>query len=183
MCELHYLTTLGDKRKILSFIKIISVLSLNRSYNRNNIKYSFGQDYTRFCCFCDLSQRTVKNGNVKKPAFGSMPLIDMHFKRVAVGIVGLIAQPHSTCVQKVDRIQSIAVKGTHTVYFSSSFYIINQKPMIHRTDFHCITTWVARFSRRNFAMHSHILWFPVYDPDALIFKINFNFIARSDCAL
>ena len=35
------------------------------------------------------------------------------------------------------------IKGTHTVYFSSSFYIINQKPMIHRTDFRCINTWVA----------------------------------------
>ena len=31
-------------------------------------------------------------------------------------------------------------KGTHTVYFSSSLYIINQKPMIPRTHFHCITT-------------------------------------------
>ena len=28
------------------------------------------------------------------------------------------------------------IKGTHTVYFSSSFYIINQKPMIPSTDFH-----------------------------------------------
>ena len=32
------------------------------------------------------------------------------------------------------------LKGTHTVYFSSSLYIKNQKPMIPRTDFHCITT-------------------------------------------
>ena len=31
-------------------------------------------------------------------------------------------------------------KGTHTVYFSSSLYIINQKPMIPRTYFHCKTT-------------------------------------------
>ena len=38
------------------------------------------------------------------------------------------------------------IKWTHTVYFSSSLYIINQKPMIPRTHFHCITTWVARFS-------------------------------------
>ena len=35
-------------------------------------------------------------------------------------------------------------KGTNTVYFSSSLYIINQKPMILRTDFHCMTTWGAR---------------------------------------
>ena len=40
----------------------------------------------------------------------------------------------------------IIVKGTHTLHFSSSLYIINQKPMIPRTDFHCITTWVARSS-------------------------------------
>ena len=37
-----------------------------------------------------------------------------------------------------------AVKGTHTVYFSSSLYIINQKPILPRTHFHCITTWVVR---------------------------------------
>ena len=37
-------------------------------------------------------------------------------------------------------------KGTHTVYFSSSFYIINQKPMVPRTDFHCITKYVVRSS-------------------------------------
>ena len=38
------------------------------------------------------------------------------------------------------------VKGTHTIYFGSSLYIINQNPMIHRSDFHFITTWVARTS-------------------------------------
>ena len=37
------------------------------------------------------------------------------------------------------------VKGTHTVYFSSSLYIINQKPIIPRTH-NCITTWVASSS-------------------------------------
>ena len=38
---------------------------------------------------------------------------------------------------------TVKLKGTHTVYFSSSLYIINQKPMIPRTHFHCKTTWVA----------------------------------------
>ena len=38
------------------------------------------------------------------------------------------------------------VKGNHTVYFSSSLYIINQKPMIPKTLFHCITTCAARSS-------------------------------------
>ena len=37
-------------------------------------------------------------------------------------------------------------KGTHTVYLSSSLYIVNQKPMIPRTLFHCIPTWVVRSS-------------------------------------
>ena len=36
------------------------------------------------------------------------------------------------------------IKGTHTIYFSSSLYIKNQKPLMPRTHFHCITTWVAR---------------------------------------
>ena len=34
------------------------------------------------------------------------------------------------------------IKGAHTIYFSSSLYIVNQKPMIPRTHFHCITTLV-----------------------------------------
>ena len=38
-------------------------------------------------------KRTVKKGNVKKVPLGSMPLIDMPFKRVAVDIVGPIAPP------------------------------------------------------------------------------------------
>ena len=42
--------------------------------------------------------------------------------------------------------QDTDIKGTHTVYFSSFLYIINQKPRIPRTDFLCITTWVARSS-------------------------------------
>ena len=41
-------------------------------------------------------------------------------------------------------------KGTHTVYFCSSLYIINQKPMIHTTDFHCIIKRVAHFFRVKF---------------------------------
>ena len=54
------------------------------------------------------------------------------------------------------------LKETHTVYFSSSFYIMNQKPTIPRTDFHRITTWVARSSGSNLATQLLILWFRVY---------------------
>ena len=38
------------------------------------------------------------------------------------------------------------LKGPILFYLSSSFYIINQKPVIPRTDFHCISTWVAHSS-------------------------------------
>ena len=34
------------------------------------------------------------------------------------------------------------IKGTHTIYFGSSLYIINQKPRIPRIHFHYITTWL-----------------------------------------
>ena len=42
---------------------------------------------------CDVCQRTVKRGSVRKVPLGSMPLIDTPFKRVAVDIVGPIAPP------------------------------------------------------------------------------------------
>ena len=51
------------------------------------------QDVIRFCLSCDVCQRTVKRGSVKKVPLGSMPLIDTPFKRVAVDIVGPIAPP------------------------------------------------------------------------------------------
>ena len=51
------------------------------------------QDVIRFCRSCDVCQRTVKRGSVKKVPLGSMPLIDTPFKRVAVDIVGPIASP------------------------------------------------------------------------------------------
>ena len=46
------------------------------------------QDVIGFCSSFDVCQRTVKKENVKKVPLGSMPLIDMPFKRVAVDIVG-----------------------------------------------------------------------------------------------
>ena len=36
-----------------------------------------------------------------------------------------------------------SLKGPIPSIFSSSFYIINKKPTMPRTDFHCITTRVA----------------------------------------
>ena len=51
------------------------------------------QDVIRFCCSCDVCQRTVKRGSVKKAPLGSMPLMDAPFKRVAFDIVRPIASP------------------------------------------------------------------------------------------
>ena len=42
--------------------------------------------------------------------------------------------------QTGDYIVHYLIKGNKTVYFSSSLYIINQKPMIPRTHFHCMPT-------------------------------------------
>ena len=50
-------------------------------------------DIIRFCRSCEVCQRTVKRGSVKKVPLGSMPLITTPFKRVAVDIVGPIAPP------------------------------------------------------------------------------------------
>ena len=59
------------------------------------------QDVIRFCHSCDVCQRTVKKGSVKKIPLGSMPLIDPPFKRVAVYIVGPIAPPREAGHQLV----------------------------------------------------------------------------------
>ena len=74
-------------------------------------------------------------------------------------------------------------KGTHTIYFSSSFYIINQKPMIPRTHFHYKPTWVARFSGYNSAMHLLILWFRFTSQMALLSNINFYFDCKTRLCL
>ena len=51
------------------------------------------QDVIRFCRSCDVCQRTINRGRVKKVPLGSTPLIDTTFKRVAVDIVRPIAPP------------------------------------------------------------------------------------------
>ena len=48
------------------------------------------KDIIRFCCSCDVYQRTIKV-IVKKVPSGSMPLINTPFKREAIDIVGPIA--------------------------------------------------------------------------------------------
>ena len=51
------------------------------------------QDVIRFCRSCDVCQRTIKKGIVKKEPLRSMPLIDTPFKRVAIDIVEPIDPP------------------------------------------------------------------------------------------
>ena len=45
-------------------------------------------DTKRYCRSCDICQRTIPKGKVKKVPLGKMPLIDEPFKRVAVDIIG-----------------------------------------------------------------------------------------------
>ena len=71
------------------------------------------------------------------------------------------------------------IKGTHTIYFSSSLYIINQKPMIPRNHFHRITTWVARSSWWNSAMNLLILWFQFTSQMEPLSYINFYFDCKA----
>ena len=52
----------------------------------NFFRTGLRRDVIRFCPSCDVCQRTVKKFNVKKVPLGSMPLIDMPFKRVAADI-------------------------------------------------------------------------------------------------
>ena len=72
---------------------------------------------------------------------------------------------------------------THTVCFSNSLYIINQKPMIPRTPFHCITTWVACSSGSNSVTHMVILWFRFTSQMALLSNINFYFDCKTRLCL
>ena len=59
------------------------------------------QDVTRFCPSSDVCERKVKKGNVKKVPLGSMPLMDMAFKMVAVDTVGPIAPPSEAVHQYI----------------------------------------------------------------------------------
>ena len=49
-------------------------------------------------------------------------------------------------VAKINILGPFILKGPIPSIFFGSLNIINQKPMIPRTHFHCITTWVARYS-------------------------------------
>ena len=74
------------------------------------------------------------------------------------------------------------LKGTHTVYFSSSFQIINQKSMMPSTDFHCMLFWV-KFGNA----FGYFCGFVFTSQMALLFNIaiqtGYILVARLNCAL
>ena len=45
---------------------------------------------TRFCCSCDICQKTIPKGKVAKVLLGEVPLIEEPFYRVAVNLIGPI---------------------------------------------------------------------------------------------
>jgi transposase InsO family protein len=47
-------------------------------------------EVTRFCKSCDVCQRTVSKGKVRKAPLGKMPIIETPFERVAIDLVGPI---------------------------------------------------------------------------------------------
>ena len=66
------------------------------------------------------------------------------------------------------------LKVTNTVYFSSSLYIKNQKPMIPRTHFHCITMGCTLF-RVKFGHAFAYFVVLVYKTDGAIIQYKFLF--------
>ena len=74
------------------------------------------QDVIRFCCSCDVCQRTIKRGSVKKVPLGSMPLIKTPFKSVAVDIVGPTALPRpAEAMAQTDQPCSVCLQRRHSV--------------------------------------------------------------------
>ena len=73
------------------------------------------QDVIRFCHFCDVCQRTVKKGNVKKVQLGSMPLIDTPFKSEVVDIIGQIALQSEAGHQYLLTVVNYATRYPETV--------------------------------------------------------------------
>ena len=70
-------------------------------------------------------------------------------------------------------------KVTHTVYFSSSLYIINQKPMIYRTDFIVYPHGLHALLGEIQQSICLFLVFMFTSQMALLFNINFYF----DCKI
>ena len=48
------------------------------------------EDVANFCQSCDVCQKTVPKGSLPRAPSGDMPLIDQHFKKIAIDLVGPI---------------------------------------------------------------------------------------------
>ena len=102
-------------------------------------------DITLFCLSKTLDSMESKPQNAQQKL--KMHKLVVYSSRSSTLLFGSRQRIHQStiniAINGTPAIASETFKGTHTVYFSSSLYIINQKPIIPRTDFHCITTWVA----------------------------------------
>ncbi|XP_061171098.1 uncharacterized protein LOC133180643 [Saccostrea echinata] len=66
-------------------------LGIQRTITRVNSEFfwpGLQSDIRRFCQSCDICQRTLQKGRVRKVPLERMPLIDVPFQRVALDIVG-----------------------------------------------------------------------------------------------
>ena len=52
---------------------------------------SIFSDVTKFCCSCDICQKTIPKDKVAKVLLGEVPLMEEPFYRVAVDLIGPIA--------------------------------------------------------------------------------------------
>src|SRR5215469_9808659 len=52
-----------------------------------------GIEIRNFCESCDVCQKTMPKGRVKKTPLGKMPLIDVPFKRIGIDLIGAINPP------------------------------------------------------------------------------------------
>lgn len=50
-------------------------------------------DISRYCKSCDICQRTVHKGSIRKVPLGDMPIIDRPFEKVAVDLIGPLIPP------------------------------------------------------------------------------------------
>ena len=74
-----------------------------------------------------------------------------------------------------DEAINTAIKGTHAVYFGSSFYIIYQKPVIHTTNFHGTIIQYKYLNRVYFDFKTNLcLIVPGREEKYIFTQVSFN---------
>ena len=67
------------------------LLAEKKDHSEGIIKFFWpciSSDIKRYCCSCDICQRTIAKGKTARATLGSMPIIDTPFQRVAIDLVG-----------------------------------------------------------------------------------------------